>query len=44
MSKNTAGEIPATGLPSRRRPTHPGVVLLELLLRSDDGRTSSAAV
>ena len=33
MSKNTAGEIPATGLPSRRRPTHPGVVLLELFLR-----------
>ena len=23
MSKNAAGEIPATGLPSRRRPTHP---------------------
>ncbi|MCY4635510.1 MAG: HigA family addiction module antitoxin [Acidobacteria bacterium] len=33
MSKNTASEIPATGLPSRRRPTHPGVVLLELFLR-----------
>ena len=33
MSKNTAGEIPATGLPSRRPPTHPGVVLLKLFLR-----------
>ena len=27
--KNAAGETPATGLPSRRRPTHPGVILLE---------------
>ena len=33
MSKNTTGEIPATGLPSRRRPTHPGVILLEQFLR-----------
>ena len=33
MSKNAAGEIPATGLPSRRRPTHPGVILLEQFLR-----------
>ncbi len=33
MSKSTTGEIPATGLPSRRRPTHPGVILLEQFLR-----------
>ena len=33
MAKNVASEIPATGLPSRRRPTHPGVILLELFLR-----------
>ena len=33
MSKNAAGEIPATGLPSRRRPTHPGIILLEQFLR-----------
>ena len=33
MSKNTTGEIPATDLPSRRRPTHPGVILLEQFLR-----------
>ena len=33
MSKNAAGEIPATGLPSQRRPSHPGVILLEQFLR-----------
>ena len=33
MSKNAAGEIPATGLLSRRRPTHPGVILIEQFLR-----------
>ena len=33
MSKNAASEIPATGLPSRRRPTHPGIILLEQFLR-----------
>ena len=33
MSNNPASEIPATGLPSRRRPTHPGIILLELFLR-----------
>ena len=33
MSKNTTGEIPATGSPSRRRPTHPGVILLDQFLR-----------
>ena len=33
MSKNAASEIPATGLPSRRRPTHPGIILLEAFLR-----------
>ncbi len=33
MSKNGIGEIPATGLPSRRRPTHPGVILMEMFLR-----------
>ncbi len=33
MSKNTADEIPATGMPSRHRPAHPGVVLFELFLR-----------
>ncbi len=33
MPKNPTSEIPATGLPSRRRPTHPGVILLELFLR-----------
>lgn len=32
MSKN-AGESPATGLPSRRRPTHPGVIPPEEFLR-----------
>ena len=33
MAKNAAGEIPATGLPSNRRPTHPGVILLTMFLR-----------
>lgn len=33
MPKNAADEIPATRLPSRRRPTHPGVVLLSAFLR-----------
>ena len=33
MSKNAASEIPATGLPSQRRPTHPGIILLEQFLR-----------
>ena len=33
MSNNPADEIPATGLPARRRPTHPGAILLDLFLR-----------
>lgn len=40
MSKNAAGEIPATGLPSRRRPTHPGVILFEEFLPRDPRRES----
>ena len=31
--KNAAGDIPATGLPTHRRPTHPGTILLEEFLR-----------
>ena len=43
MSKNAASEIPATGLPTRRRPTHPGVILLELFLREIPMSQSEAA-
>lgn len=43
MLKNAASEIPATGLPTRRRPTHPGVILLELFLREIPMSQSEAA-
>lgn len=36
-------KIPATGRPSRRRPTHPGVILLEQFLREAPMMQAEAA-
>ena len=40
--KNVSGDIPATGLPTHRQPSHPGIILLEEFLK-EMGMTQAEA-
>ena len=41
--KNAAGDIPATGLPTHRQPSHPGAILLNRFLKEMSMSQAEAA-